>query len=361
MNEFEKWDIEFRSQNLSAFNNNHNGLLWLKVRALCRGKQLKLFVRENNIHLCCTKIADQNIELFEALSKRKDAMAIIDRFLQCLNNEWYNTLGVDIDRLKADLYKIHYYVWGGDQNNSLDRYFVNHYVKIISNFTELQSRQTEIGVNAWNYVQNSWYNNWTSFVIESFFKQNPRVISAVGEIKSVDFFIDNYPLDLKVTFFPNQFMEQKIKLALGKSSLSWLKEKCKVIGITCDKGFSTQQQIYTLMEKLREIERLDIMLPLENTRREIIEESQNNPMELMKWLYENQGEMRFGAENRIYLVLADSKDFTQSWKMKRAFALIEPKVNEYLEAFSTKTLKTVEFEFKKKRYNALSDILYIVR
>lgn len=40
MTEFEKWDKEFRNQNLSAFNNNITGLLWLKVRAVCRGKQI---------------------------------------------------------------------------------------------------------------------------------------------------------------------------------------------------------------------------------------------------------------------------------------------------------------------------------
>lgn len=126
-------------------------------------------------------------------------------------------MGVDIRQLKEDLYKVQYYSWGGDQNNSLDKYFISRYVKIISKFSELQSRQSEIGANAWNYVQNSWYNNWTSFIIESLFKQNPRVISAVGEIKSVDFFIDEYPIDLKVTFFPNQFMEQKLKNILGTS------------------------------------------------------------------------------------------------------------------------------------------------
>ncbi len=41
-------------------------------------------------------------------------------------------------------------------------------------------------------------------------------------------------------------------------------------------------------------------------------------LELIVWLYENQGEMRFGAENRLYLILADSKDFTESWETKES-------------------------------------------
>ena len=179
MTEFEKWDNEFRNQNLYAFNGNFYGLLWLKVRAICRSKQLRQFIKENKIDLTTTKVSEQNIELFDILKKRSDAMSVLDTFLQCLNHEWYTEIGVDIEQLKEDLYRIQYYAWGGDQNNSLDKYFISRYVKVLSNYNELQNKQAEIGANAWNYVQNSWYNNWTSFVIESLFKRNQRVISAV--------------------------------------------------------------------------------------------------------------------------------------------------------------------------------------
>lgn len=251
MTEFEKWDKEFRNQNLNAFNGNYYGLLWLKVRAICRSKQLRQFIEENKIELTSTKVVEQNLELFDIMVKRDDSMSMLDKFLQCLNHEWYSEMGVDIAQLKEDLYKIQYYAWGGDQNNSLDKYFISRYVKVISNYNELQNKQAEIGANAWNYVQNSWYNNWTSFIIESLFKRNHRVISAVGEIKSVDFFIDDFPVDLKVTFFPNQYMEQKLKEIFGKSSLSWLKAKCKKEGILCDNSTSANQQIYTLVENLK--------------------------------------------------------------------------------------------------------------
>ncbi len=361
MTKFEKWDKEFREQNLGAFNNNISGLLWLKVRAICRGKQLEQFLDENNIKLISTKVSEQNSELFALLEKRLDAMSILDKYLQCMNHEWYNEKGVDIEQLKQDLYQVQYYAWGGDQNNSLDKYFVSRYVKVISKFNELQNRQGEIGANAWNYVQNSWYNNWSSFIIESLFKRNPKVISAVGEIKSVDFFIDGYPLDLKVTFFPTQFMGQKIKEKLGKSDITWLKGKCKELGILCDKNASTQQQIYTLTEKLKEINRTDVVDQLNNAIFEIIEQSQNDPIELMRWLYENQGEMRFGAENRIYLVLVDSKDLKESWRLKRAFSLIEPKIQNYIDSFTSSSLKEIQFIFKNKSYTALSDIIFVIK
>ena len=51
MSNFEKWDKEFRAQNLYAFNNNENALLYLKVRAVCRGKQIKHFVDKTALYL----------------------------------------------------------------------------------------------------------------------------------------------------------------------------------------------------------------------------------------------------------------------------------------------------------------------
>jgi len=361
MSNFEKWDKEFRAQNLYAFNNNANALLWLKVRAVCRGKQIDQFLSENDLTLSSTKISEQNIELFEMLESRNDAKLMLDRYLQGRNHEWYTTMGIDEEKLKSDLYKVQYYAWGGDQNNSLDKHLVSRYVKVISEYDELVSKQGEIANNAWNYVQNSWYNNWTSYLIESLFKRHPRVISAVGEIKSVDFFIDDYPVDLKVTFFPNQYMEEKIRVKLGKNTLSWLKAKGKEFGITASSDDTESQQIYMLTEKLLEQGRNDVIQELNYTKSEIIRDAQNNPVELMTWLYAHQGEMRFGAENRLFVVLADATDMNQSWKMKRAFMLIEPKVQSYLDGFTDMSLKKIDFTFKKQNYTSLADVIFVVK
>lgn len=73
MTEFEKWDAAFRDQNLNIFNNNPEGILWLKVRAICRGRQLKEFLEDNDIVLSATKVSDKNRELFGILAKRVDA------------------------------------------------------------------------------------------------------------------------------------------------------------------------------------------------------------------------------------------------------------------------------------------------
>lgn len=67
MTNFEKWDKEFRAQNLYVFNNNESALLYLKVRAVCRGKQIKQFVEKNGIELTSTKINEQFAELYSIM------------------------------------------------------------------------------------------------------------------------------------------------------------------------------------------------------------------------------------------------------------------------------------------------------
>lgn len=350
------------AQNLYAFNHDTNGLLWLKTRAVCRNRQIKQFIESNGINLVSTKIVEQNRELFSILENIPQAMQMLDEYLSITNHDWYESMGIDEDKLKEDLYNVHHYAWGGDQNNSLDKSLVSHYVKTISEYGKLVARKEEIADNAWNYVQTSWYNNWSSFLIEALFKRHAKVISAAGAIKSVDFFINDYPIDLKVTFFPSQYMADKLKTKLGKKELPWLKQKAKELGIIInDSKLPEQQQIYIISEKLMEIGRADIIDELKSKQKEVIVEAQNNATELMVWLYSNQGEMRFGAENRLFVILVDMADISMSWKMKRAFSLIEPIVNQYLDNFNENSLKEISFSFKGRNYKCLSDMIFIIK
>ena len=100
---------------------------------------------------------------------------------------------------------------------------------------------------------------------------------------------------------------------------------------------------------------------LKTKRKEVVDDARANTMELMTWLYTNQGEMRFGSENRLFLILVDTTDMAQSWKMKRAFSLIEPRVNEYLDNFNSSSLKEISFTFKKNHYRSLADVLFVVK
>ena len=361
MTNFEKWDKEFRAQNLYAFNNNENALLYLKVRAVCRGKQIKQFIDRNGLTLKSNKIKDQFAELFSLVENAPDGMKMLDTYLRDRNNEWYNEMGVDEEKLKSGLRQINNYEWGGDQDNSLDQYLVRRYIKVISDYEVLKSKTEVIAANAWNFVQTSWYNNWTSYLIESIFKKHSRVLSAVGEIKSVDFFIDNMPIDLKVTYFPSAYMQEKLKHILEHLELTWLKCQAKLYGIMPDNNLSSADQYNFLLEELSNQGHLEVAEKLKVIKKQIIQDTQERPESLMQWLYENQSSRLFGAENRLFVVLVDSNDMTQSWKMKRAFSLIEPKVNDYLDSFNSNSLKKVDFTFHEKSYKSLADIIFVVK
>lgn len=361
MTNFEKWDKEFRAQNLYIFNNNESALMYLKVRAVRRGKQIKQFAEKNGIELTSKKINDQFAELFSVMENTPNGMDMLDTYLRDRSNEWYHTMGVDEEKLKSGLRQINSYEWGGDQENSLDQYLVRRYIKVISDFDELKSKADAIATNAWKFVQTSWYNNWTSYLIESIFKKHRRVLSAVGEIKSVDFFIDNNPVDLKVTYFPGAYMQGKLKDILGNSELTWLKHQAKAFHILPDRNLSDLEQYNFLKEELENQGHSEVIIQLTRTRKKIVDDARNNPESLIKWLYENQSSRLFGAENRLFVVLIDSTDMDQSWKMKRAFSLIEPKVNDYLDSFNVHSLKKIDFTFNKKTYQSLADIIFIVK
>lgn len=361
MTNYEKWDHEFRTNNLFAFNNNDKALLYLKVRAICRKTLITQFLKENNLTLKSTKVKEQFPELYALFEDKPELIPQLDCFLRNRNNEWYKEMGVDEDKVRTALHKINAYEWGGDHNNSLDQYLVRRYVKVISDYDTLQKKATEIQANAWNFVQTSWYNNWTSYLIKSIFKKHERVLSAIGEIKSVDFFIDKYPIDLKVTYFPNEFMEKKLKEKIGNKELAWLKKEAKKVNIIPDKSLSDAEQLTFLKEELENHGHSNIIEVLTKHKQEIIDKACKHPEELMEWLYKNQSARLFGAENRLFLVLVDTKDMKQSWKMKRAFTLIEPTVKNYLDSFNAHSLKKINFTFNQKNYTSRSDIIFITK
>lgn len=110
---------------------------------------------------------------------------------------------------------------------------------------------------------------------------------------------------------------------------------------------------------------LEVLKTLKDEKLEILKEVQDNPKTLATWLYENQGEMRFGSENRLFLVLVDTDNFTNSWKLKRNIDLLKPTILTYLDNFKTKNIEDlkIEFEFKgkTKTFTALTDIIFVVK
>ena len=134
-------------------------------------------------------------------------------------------------KLISELYKLKVFDWGGLYQNNLERTIVNNYVKKIRNFNLLNQKvESEIHESMRSYVLSSWYNHWTSILIEDIFKDHKKATPAIGLIKKVDFFIKNIPFDLKVTYFPDGFMQMKRKeLGLSTEIQELKKFACKKI------------------------------------------------------------------------------------------------------------------------------------
>jgi len=246
---------------------------------------------------------------------------------------------------------------------------VTRYVKALKSYDTLISKfETEINVAVQGYVLNSWYNHWSSILIEHIFKSHSIVLPTVGQIKSVDFFINNIPFDLKVTYLPNEYIKIKRKEKGYPVEITYLKDCAKKAGINFDKKAKESDIHYEIIEKLAD--KNDefsnfVLQKIKSEKLEILKEAQENPKILAKWLYENHGEMRFGSENRLFLVLVDSGDFENSWKLKRNFELLEPSIKQYLDNFHKKQINDfkLSFNFKGKpnSFNVLTDIIFITK
>lgn len=90
-----------------------------------------------------------------------------------------------------------------------------------------------------------------------------------------------------------------------------------------------------------------------------IEDAIKNPVEAEKYLYQLQGAQRFGANNRLFLIIADTKKPAESWKFKRDFDLLERAISKFFSQVTS--FDTVNFIYQKNPYVAHSKILFIVK
>ena len=369
MKDFKYWDNLHRNEQLEEFNAYRAGLLWLKLKSIIRVELVKGFLDFSGIEIAAGKQSENFFALFNALiNDVEKSHKLLDAYIKKVSNE--QIVNTDILQLVSELYKLKNFEWGGDYQNSLDKYLVSRYVKSENpSFDFLLSKfETEINPAVQGYVLNSWYNYWSSVLIENIFKSHSAVLPTVGQIKSVDFFINDIPFDLKVTYLPAEFIKQKRKENGLPVELTYLKRKAKEIKINFDKNAKDTAVFYEITEKMKDKSDAfcnSVLQTLKSERLGILQEVQANPKLLAKWLYENQGEMRFGSENRLFLVLVDTDDFNNSWKLKRNIDLLKPAIVSYLDNFKNKRIDDLQvaFEFKGKPhgFTALADVIFVIK
>lgn len=355
-------------------------MLWLKIHSIAKKEVMKGFleskadfIKNKGVVLTSKKIEEKAEEIYTKIDDKSigDWNTTLDDYFREENKKQYESL--DVKSLERDLCCIQHFKWGGDQNNSLGKYFVSHYVKSIRSYHEVEKKlNNEALIVVRNYVLSSWYNHWSSIIIEHIFKQHKKVLPTVGQVKSIDFIIQGIPFDLKVTYLPKGNWYQKGVMAhleskgLDKTEIACLKRFAKKAKIKYNTKLPVNEQHFQI-RKLLETNAPDIfieaMKDLEKIRVSKIQYAKDNAKLLARLFYENQGDPRFGSENRIYLVLIDKDDMENSWEMKRDFQRLKSAINSYLDSFDIRNLNQLKlnFNYLGKQYTTHADTIFVVK
>jgi len=230
--------------------------------------------------------SDENIE------KRIDIF-IKQKYLERINQR--RSIITD-EELIQELHRVKTFSWGVVQGQ-LDQKIQAEYVRKFVRYNELlENVKNNLHRDVTNYVICTWFNHWTTVLIEEHISSHPKVIPTLKDMKGTDIFFDNQPFDLKITYLPRNYDSE---------------------------------------EALRDPQRLAI------------------------WMYENQGAQRFGADNRIYVVLLDKENPEKSWELKRNFALVFEKIDEFFDEESVSEKDEIVFSYNRKTYTVLTKILII--
>lgn len=212
------------------------------------------------------------------------------------------------------------------------------------------------------YVICSWYNHWTSIIIEDLFKDHPSVLPAVGLIKKIDFFLKDVPFDLKVTYLPEGYVADTRRVSGTRPELTLLKQIARRYDVPVAIDLAGSALLQDLWAKVADHPARDcrhLISDLKLFRHNLVTQIEQDPGDLICWLYENQGERRFDASNRLFLVLVDERNYFESWKLKRAKALMEETIRGYLDNCGDRPGRHIEFAWEGKRYSTISDVVIV--
>lgn len=360
----------FRELN-AAYNNNDFGTIlnhqfgnyFLKLRSLSRAEILRQLAQRQNIDI-------QNLpgrQLFEYLFCKNIPEQSINEYIEEIYQQERNERIENEDNLYTQLFRLTVFNWGGFYQNAVEQTIVNNYVKKVQDYNQLvNSVDNDLAPRLRNYVLCSWYNHWTSILIEDMFKDHQDILPAVGLVKKVDFFWNDFPFDLKVTYFPDGFMKLKRHQRGLRPEFTELKAFARQNNIPYDRNASDDEVYNELLLRITESPNQnaqDFITQFHQTRREIINETIANPNDLLVWFYENQGTRRFDAANRFFIVLIDRNNLEESWKLKRNREILSQQINNFLNENRNVDFNQflLNFNWEGNNYQSFATCLFIVR
>jgi len=357
---FDQAKAAFRNERIRELSGDPSGLRFLKLRSLSRREYMERLAGECGIDTSGLSGERLLRRLYEAQIDNKD----IESTIRAIYSEERAERQRGEDELISELYKLNVFDWGGLHQNSLEKTIVDNYVKKIQSFDRLcDCIEGELHQSLRGYVLCSWYNHWTSTIIEDIFRDHPAVLPAVGLIKKIDFFFSDVPFDLKVTYMPEGFISAKRAAEGLRPELTLLKRFCRVHSIHFDSELPDARLKEDLWAKVADYPSdaaSELISDLRERRITYLQAAIDEPLELIQWFYENQGLRRFDASNRLFLVLVDQDNFFDSWKLKRAKPLLVDKIHSHLTRAAANPGMEVGFDWDATQYSVIADIVFVV-
>lgn len=268
----------------------------LNLKLICiKSAQLKILASELGIS-SSGKAAD----IIKRILEKQPDEKLINKFIKQKYAEKIKERRAIIsdEDLKKELMKVKTFSWGVVQGQ-LDQKIQTEYVRKIVRYEDLLNNvKAKLYDDVTNYVICTWFNHWTTVLIEEHISTHPKVIPTIKNIKGIDIFFDGQPFDLKVTYLP--------------------------------KGYD----------------------PIDAVR---------NPSRLAVWMYENQGAQGFGADNRLFVVLLDKDNPERSWELKRDFDLVFQKIDNFFDKEKVSKDDEIVFTFGRRTYTAVTKVLIITK
>lgn len=351
----------FKTDRIKELSEDTDGRRFLKLRSLSRRDIMEEFAQELQIDISRISARDILKKLFEADISEEAVHAFIrKKFLQERAARARNE-----DELITELYKLQTFDWGGLHQNSLEKTIVDNYVKKIRGYEVLcEAIDNELQISLRGYVLCSWYNHWTSIIIEDIFKEHVAVLPAVGLVKKIDFFIKDRPFDLKVTYLPEGYLSEARQAQELRPELTLLKQAARRLKIHFDTDLPSSKLLEDLWNKLDDhpsAGAADLIAELAGFRNTLVDSLVDSPTPLLKWLYENQGTRRFDASNRLFLVIVDKTDYHNAWKLKRAKPLLVNQIHSFLDHLDGEVGRDIEFNWEGTVYRAFSEIIFVIK
>jgi hypothetical protein len=358
---FEQAHKMFQQDKIRELAADANGLRFIKLRSLSRKEILLRLLEENHLE---APHASGKV-LFKAAFNSALTLPTIDTFIRHIFEQERAIRREREADLINELYQMQNFDWGGLHQNSLEKTIIDSYVKRITHYQELCERiENELQRSLRGYVLCSWYNHWTSIIIEDIFRDHPTVLPAVGLVKKIDFFIHDVPFDLKVTYLPEGYVSDARKAASSRPELTLLKRAARQFNIPINTVLPANRLLEDLWHKVDDHPNAacqTLIQELREFRDEIVTDIQNHPEKLIKWLYEQQGIRRFDASNRLFLVLIDKRNYFESWKLKRAKPLLEAQIRAHLDHIGHVPGQEVEFTWEDGNiYTVRADLVMVI-